>query len=90
MTLTSLGLDVHEEVRVDGGYTIDAVIEWRGVRVGIEVDGPSHFVGGTPTRGVPQVETRTRDRPSSPLWTFEWPSNWPHPCDLFVIISESS
>ena len=41
--LGSLGLPSQEEVRIPEGYSIDVATEWGGVRVGIEVDGPSHF-----------------------------------------------
>jgi len=37
--------DVQEEVRTASGYSLDAVVTFRGRKVGIEVDGPSHFVG---------------------------------------------
>ena len=37
---------VQEEVLTDIGYSLDAVIVYRGgERIGVEVDGPSHFVG---------------------------------------------
>ena len=48
-TLAALGLSPREEVRTAEGYTIDAVVEWQGATVGIEVDGPSHFHGRAPT-----------------------------------------
>ena len=47
--LVSLGLRPEEEVRLAEGYSIDLVVKWRGKRVGVEVDGPSHFVGREPT-----------------------------------------
>ena len=36
------------------GYSLDTVVVFRGQRVGVEVDGPSHFVGRsrTPTGGT--------------------------------------
>jgi hypothetical protein len=48
-TLPSLGLYPQEEVLTEEGYSLDFVVEWRGQRVAIEVDGPSHFVGRKPT-----------------------------------------
>ena len=30
---------------MDSGYSIDAVVEVNGKTVGVEVDGPSHFIG---------------------------------------------
>jgi RAP domain len=36
---------VQEEVLTDIGYRLDAVIVYQGIRLGVEVDGPSHFVG---------------------------------------------
>ena len=36
---------VEVEVSTKSGYSLDAVVVYRGNRVGVEVDGPSHFVG---------------------------------------------
>jgi RAP domain len=36
---------VEVEVSTKSGYTLDAVVVFRGERIGVEVDGPSHFVG---------------------------------------------
>lgn len=48
--LDSLGLQAAQEVRVTQGYSIDLTVEWGGRRVGVEVDGPSHFTAdGRPT-----------------------------------------
>ncbi len=43
--LTLVGLESKEEVLMGSGYRIDAIVEVNGKKVGIEVDGPSHFVG---------------------------------------------
>jgi len=45
--LSSIGLDPQEEVLVGSGYRIDAIVEVNGKQVGIEVDGPSHFIGSS-------------------------------------------
>ena len=47
--LRAMGLQVQEEVRTPLGHSLDAVVQLDGRQVGIEVDGPSHFVGRTPT-----------------------------------------
>ena len=47
--LRAMGLQVKEEVRTSLGHSLDAVVQLDGREVGIEVDGPSHFVGRTPT-----------------------------------------
>jgi hypothetical protein len=47
--LRAMGLQVQEEVRTSLGHSLDAVVQLDGRQVGIEVDGPSHFVGRTPT-----------------------------------------
>ena len=47
--LQALGLQVDEEVRTELGYSVDAVVLWGSCEVAVEVDGPSHFVGRTPT-----------------------------------------
>jgi hypothetical protein len=56
-TLSSLGLDPQEEVRIEEGYSLEYVVEWRGRQVAIEVDGPSHFVGRKPT-GATKLKRR--------------------------------
>ena len=43
--LSSIGLDPKEEVLMDSGYRIDAIVEVNGKTIGIEVDGPHHFIG---------------------------------------------
>ncbi|KAL7452536.1 hypothetical protein ACHAWC_004264 [Mediolabrus comicus] len=43
--LSSIGLDPKEEVLMDSGYRIDALVEVTGKTLGVEVDGPSHFIG---------------------------------------------
>jgi len=43
--LASIDLEPKEEVLMDSGYRIDAIVEVNGKTVGIEVDGPSHFIG---------------------------------------------
>jgi len=48
-TLVSLGASVQEEVVLEEGYSLDLVVNWRGERLAVEVDGPSHFVGREPT-----------------------------------------
>ncbi|KAL7432976.1 hypothetical protein ACHAXM_005056 [Skeletonema potamos] len=43
--LTSIGLEPKEEVLMDSGYRIDVIVKVNGKTTGIEVDGPSHFIG---------------------------------------------
>ena len=47
--LAKLGYTVQEEVRIKSGYSLDAVIGLGGAPVGVEADGPSHFIGRAPT-----------------------------------------
>jgi len=47
--LASLGAPVQEEKVLEEGYRLDLVVDWRGERLAVEVDGPSHFVGRVPT-----------------------------------------
>jgi len=47
--LASLGATVQEEKVLEEGYILDLVVDWRGERLAVEVDGPSHFVGRVPT-----------------------------------------
>jgi hypothetical protein len=64
--LESLGLRVAEEVRIAQGYSIDLAVEWGDVLVGVEVDGPSHFIGS----GQPTGSTLLKRRQ---LRAFGWP-----------------
>ncbi|KAL7547533.1 hypothetical protein ACHAWF_010817 [Thalassiosira exigua] len=43
--LSSMGLKVEEEVLTGAGYRLDGVVEVDGEKIGIEVDGPTHFHG---------------------------------------------
>eukprot|EP00984_Skeletonema_dohrnii_P011446 scaffold4576_cov88-Skeletonema_dohrnii-CCMP3373.AAC.2 len=43
--LSQIGLEPKEEVLMGSGYRIDAIVEVNGKQVGIEVDGPFHFIG---------------------------------------------
>ena len=47
--LASLGASVQEEKVLEEGHSLDLVVDWRGERLAVEVDGPSHFVGRVPT-----------------------------------------
>jgi len=47
--LSSIGLRPEEEVLTKGGYRLDALVEVSGKKIGVEVDGPSHFLGKVPT-----------------------------------------
>jgi len=51
-TLVSLGASVQEEIVLEEGYSLDLVVDWRGERLAVEVDGPWHFVGREPTRAT--------------------------------------
>ena len=43
--LKLIGLEPEEEVLTKSGYRLDAIVEVNQKKVGVEVDGPSHFVG---------------------------------------------
>eukprot|EP00984_Skeletonema_dohrnii_P013478 scaffold5585_cov94-Skeletonema_dohrnii-CCMP3373.AAC.5 len=43
--LSYIGLYPKEEVLLDSGYRIDAIVEVNGKTIGVEVDGPYHFIG---------------------------------------------
>ena len=47
--LAALELQPREEVRTAQGYSLDVVVRVDGREVAVEVDGPSHFVGHSPT-----------------------------------------
>jgi hypothetical protein len=42
--LSSIGMSPEEEVLTASGYRLDALVKLNGMKVGIEVDGPSHFI----------------------------------------------
>ena len=48
-SLREIGLTPQEEVRTPQGYSLDAVVSEGEFEVAIEVDGPWHFCGRTPT-----------------------------------------
>ncbi|KAL7481743.1 hypothetical protein ACHAW6_007413 [Cyclotella cf. meneghiniana] len=48
LQLKAMGLEPNEEVLTRSGYSIDAIIEMGDNKIGIEVDGPSHFIGHNP------------------------------------------
>jgi hypothetical protein len=47
--LSLIGMSPEEEVLTLSGYRLDALVEVNGMKVGIEVDGPYHFVNREPT-----------------------------------------
>ena len=47
--LSSIGMLPEEEVLTSSGYRLDALVEVNGEKVGIEVDGPYHFMNQQPT-----------------------------------------
>ncbi len=58
--LTSLRLFPAEEVMLQDGYSLDFLVEWGGKRVGVEVNGPSHFVGREPNGATPLKRRQLR------------------------------
>jgi len=47
--ISFIGLQSEEEMLTKRGYLLDALVKINGKNIGIEVDGPSHFVGRNPT-----------------------------------------
>jgi hypothetical protein len=47
--LSFIGMSPEEEVLTPSGYRLDAILKVNGMKVGIEVDGPTHFVNREPT-----------------------------------------
>ena len=85
--LSTIGLDPKEEMLLDSGYRLDALVEVNGRTIGVEVDGPFHFIGRSKSplgstilkrRQVPAVDDI--DLVSVPYW--EWSklgSEWDKP-----------
>ena len=46
--LSSMALELEEEVLTKSGYRLDALFEVNGKKIGVEVDGPTHFIGRNP------------------------------------------
>ena len=78
--LLAIGLNPKEEVLLGSGYRIDAIVEVGGKTIGVEVDGPSHFIGMSkcPTgstilkrRQVPKIDGI--ELVSVPYWEWDKP-----------------
>ena len=65
---------MREEVVTESGYSIDLVVEDDGALVGIEVDGPSHFTGRSPTAStmLKRRQLRSMGWNLLPVPYFEW------------------
>ena len=50
--LTAMSLSPEEEVKLPSGYSLDAMIDINGNKIGVEVDGPSHYIGQQPNGGT--------------------------------------
>ena len=46
--LKDLNLSPVEEYLTPSGYSLDALVEIKGTKIGVEVDGPSHFIDREP------------------------------------------
>ena len=63
-----IGEDVtieHEVELPDSGYQIDLVVTYDGLKVAVEVDGPSHFLGDSEQ---PNGATLLKRRQAAPSW----------------------
>jgi hypothetical protein len=78
--LSSIGLNPKEEELLGSGYRIDAIVEVRGKTIGVEVDGPSHFIGRSKSplaktilkrRQVPSIDGI--ELVSVPYWEWDKP-----------------
>ena len=73
--LTSLGLQPRQKVRTPLGYVVDAVVEFEGREVAVEVDGPSRFVGRVPAGATALKRRQLRAAGwtllSVPYWEWE-------------------
>jgi len=49
-----VGSRPREEVTIPEGYSLDYLVEWRGARVAVEVDGPSHYAAASATASAAQ------------------------------------
>ena len=76
--LVAIGLIPKEEVVLGSGYRIDAVVEVNGKTIGVEVDGPYHFIGRSKSPTGSTILKRRQvssidgiELVSVPYW--EWP-----------------
>ncbi len=74
VALASIGLRPDEEVVLREGYSLDFVVDRRGERIGVEMDGPFHFIGHEPNGATllkrRQLRHLGRRLVSVPYW--EW------------------
>jgi hypothetical protein len=73
--LRSMGIEPNEEVQTQSGYVIDCIVEIDGKTVGIEVDGPSHFIGSKPDGGTVLKHRQVANNDKMPLISipyYEW------------------
>eukprot|EP00956_Cyclotella_meneghiniana_P040621 scaffold200815_cov53-Cyclotella_meneghiniana.AAC.4 len=73
--LKDLSLNPFEEYQTQSGYSLDALIEIKGKKVGVEVDGPSHFIGREPNGSTLLKKRQIRSIDEIPLVTvpyWEW------------------
>ena len=71
--LAALGLRPEPEVVTSSGYTLDALVQWKGERVGVEADGPHHFRART---HVPTASTQLKRRQVRALGEILCPIPW--------------
>lgn len=71
--LAALGLRPEPEVVTSSGYTLDALVHWKGERVGVEADGPHHFRART---HVPTASTQLKRRQVRALGEMLCPIPW--------------
>merc|ERR1712032_250065 len=50
--LKAIGIELFEKDLTESGYRLDAVFTLDGKEVGLEIDGPSRFIGKTPKGGT--------------------------------------
>jgi len=73
--LSSMDLELEEEVLTKSGYRIDALVEVNGKKIGVEVDGPSHFLGRNRTGSTILKHRQVTNRENIPVVSvpyWEW------------------
>ena len=72
--LVSMGVQLEEEAQTSSGYYLDALVDVDGKKIGLEIDGPTHFIGRRPTGSTilkrRQVKVDGVPLVSVPYW--EW------------------
>jgi hypothetical protein len=80
--LLSISICPEEEVLTPSGYRLDVIVKVNGMKVGIEVDGPSHFVNQEPTGSTLLKRRQVSNLDGIRIVSVPfWEEVWKRPCE---------